>query len=130
MFDNEHDCVTLKKILIQLKIRFLRIIKKILEKEKENILAKHFYPHRYFTWDPIKFPTPHDMVANLTAKGRKMVIIVDPHTKREAGYFVHEDCTEKGYYVKDKDGKDYEGDWFYLFPSYFGPLCLLRTVEL
>ncbi|CAB3247164.1 unnamed protein product [Arctia plantaginis] len=64
---------------------------------------------KYFTWDPVKFPTPHDMVANLTAKGRKMVIIIDPHIKREAGYFVHEDCTDKGYYVKDKDGKDYEG---------------------
>ncbi|XP_026743419.1 neutral alpha-glucosidase AB-like isoform X1 [Trichoplusia ni] len=64
---------------------------------------------KYFTWDPIKFPHPSDMVANLTAKGRKLVVIVDPHVKREAGYFLHEDATELGYYVKDKDGKDYEG---------------------
>ncbi|KOB72666.1 Glucosidase II alpha-subunit [Operophtera brumata] len=49
------------------------------------------------------------MVANLTAKGRKLVVIVDPHIKREAGYFVHEDCLEKGYYIKDKDGKVFNG---------------------
>lgn len=49
------------------------------------------------------------MVANLTAKGRKLVVIIDPHIKREAGYFLHEDATEQGLYVKDKDGKDYEG---------------------
>lgn len=63
----------------------------------------------YFTWDSLRFPNPAEMVANLTAKGRKMVVIVDPHIKREPGYFLHEDATEKGYYVKDKDGKDYEG---------------------
>ncbi|KAI5631088.1 glycosyl hydrolases family 31 domain-containing protein [Phthorimaea operculella] len=39
---------------------------------------------------------------------RKLVLIIDPHIKREAGYFLHEDATEHGYYVKDKDGKDYE----------------------
>lgn len=68
---------------------------------------------RYFTWDPIKFSTPGDMVANLTAKGRRMVVIIDPHIKREVGYFVHDDATDNSYYVKDKDGKDYEGDPFY-----------------
>ncbi|KAJ8707977.1 hypothetical protein PYW08_010343 [Mythimna loreyi] len=64
---------------------------------------------KYFTWDHLKFPHPAEMVANLTAKGRKLVTIIDPHIKREAGYFLHEDATEMGYYVKDKDGKDYEG---------------------
>ncbi|KAJ0170469.1 hypothetical protein K1T71_013840 [Dendrolimus kikuchii] len=64
---------------------------------------------KYFTWDVEKFPHPAEMVANLTAKGRKLVVIIDPHVKREAGYFVHEDATDNGYYVKDKDGKDYEG---------------------
>ncbi|XP_013145415.1 PREDICTED: neutral alpha-glucosidase AB [Papilio polytes] len=64
---------------------------------------------KYFTWDPEKFRHPADMVANLTAKGRKLVVIIDPHIKREAGYFVHEDATEQGLYVKDKDGNIYEG---------------------
>ncbi|XP_035450853.2 neutral alpha-glucosidase AB isoform X1 [Spodoptera frugiperda] len=64
---------------------------------------------KYFTWDALKFPNPAEMVANLTSKGRKLVTIIDPHVKREAGYFLHEDATDLGYYVKDKEGKDYEG---------------------
>ncbi|XP_077284239.1 glucosidase 2 subunit alpha [Arctopsyche grandis] len=64
---------------------------------------------KYFTWDAIRFAHPNEMVTNLTSKGRKMVIIIDPHIKREGGYFVHEDATNQGLYVKNKDGKDYEG---------------------
>ncbi|XP_048486007.1 neutral alpha-glucosidase AB [Plutella xylostella] len=64
---------------------------------------------KYFTWDMEKFGHAGDMVANLTAKGRKMVVIIDPHIKREAGYFLHEHATDNGLYVKNKDDKDYEG---------------------
>lgn len=64
---------------------------------------------KYFTWDLEKFPHPAEMISNVTAKGRKMVVIIDPHIKREAGYFLHEDATENNYYVKNKDGNDYEG---------------------
>ncbi|XP_068624304.1 neutral alpha-glucosidase AB [Battus philenor] len=64
---------------------------------------------KYFTWDSEKFRHPGEMVANLTAKGRRLVVIIDPHIKREAGYFVHEDAMEQGLYVKDKDGNVYEG---------------------
>jgi len=49
------------------------------------------------------------MIQNLTMTGRHLVIIIDPHIKRDGNYFFHNDCTDKGYYVKNKDGKDYEG---------------------
>ena len=65
--------------------------------------------NRYFTWDSHKFAHPVEMIQNLTAKGRKMITIIDPHIKRESGYFVHEDCLREGLYVKDKNGKVYEG---------------------
>lgn len=64
---------------------------------------------KYFTWDSRKFPNPLEMVQNLTAKGRKLVVIIDPHIKRDASYFIHNDATSYGYYVKTRDGKDYEG---------------------
>ncbi|XP_072378517.1 neutral alpha-glucosidase AB-like [Diabrotica undecimpunctata] len=64
---------------------------------------------KYFTWDPIKFPHPDIMVNNLTATGRKLIVIIDPHYKRESGYFVHEDCLANDYYVKTKDNNVYEG---------------------
>lgn len=64
---------------------------------------------KYFTWDPVKFAHPEDMQNNLTATGRRLVVIIDPHIKRESGYFLHEDALAKGYYVKNKDGNVYEG---------------------
>ncbi|XP_032679832.1 neutral alpha-glucosidase AB isoform X2 [Odontomachus brunneus] len=64
---------------------------------------------KYFTWDSRKFPNPLDMIRNLTAKGRKLVVIIDPHIKRDNNYFLHNDATNLGYYIKNRDGKDYEG---------------------
>ncbi|XP_043279145.1 neutral alpha-glucosidase AB isoform X2 [Venturia canescens] len=64
---------------------------------------------KYFTWDSRKFPNPLEMVQNLTAKGRKLVVIIDPHIKRDTNYFLHNDATDNGYYVKTPDEKDYEG---------------------
>ncbi|XP_055683933.1 neutral alpha-glucosidase AB [Lutzomyia longipalpis] len=64
---------------------------------------------KYFTWDGHKFPHPLEMIRNLTERGRHLTIIIDPHIKRDGGYFFHNDCTDRGYYVKNKDGRDYEG---------------------
>ena len=49
------------------------------------------------------------MVNNLTAKGRKMVTIVDPHIKKDGGYYIHTECQSNGFYIKDPSGSDYEG---------------------
>lgn len=64
---------------------------------------------RYFTWDRMLFPNPEEMQKKLAAKGRHMVTIVDPHIKRDDSFHVHKEATEKGYYVKDASGKDYDG---------------------
>ena len=64
------------------------------------------------------------MAQNLTAKGRKLVTIVDPHMKRDASYFFHEHCEQNDFYVKDKSGKIYEG-WCWpgsaSYPDFFNP---------
>nr|AQW43007.1 aNeutral alpha-glucosidase AB [Nilaparvata lugens] len=70
---------------------------------------EHTDGKKYFTWDPVKFSKPLEMVKNLTDKGRKLVTIVDVHVKRDGGYFVHNDCENNGYYMKNKDGNVYEG---------------------
>nr|CAD7440543.1 unnamed protein product [Timema bartmani] len=70
---------------------------------------EHTDNKKYFTWDQTKFTQPIDMINNLTAKGRKLVIIVDPHIKRDGNYFLHQDAENNGYYVKNKEGKDFEG---------------------
>lgn len=64
------------------------------------------------------------MVQNLTAKGRKLVTIVDPHMKRDSSFFFHEHCEQNDFYVKDKNGKIYEG-WCWpgsaSYPDFFNP---------
>lgn len=64
---------------------------------------------KYFTWDSIKFPHPQIMQQNLTSLGRKLVVIIDPHIKRDSGYFLHNEALANDYYVKNKDGSVYEG---------------------
>lgn len=38
-----------------------------------------------------------------------MVTIVDPHIKVDSSYKIHNEIRSKGFYVKSKDGGDYEG---------------------
>nr|XP_060614241.1 neutral alpha-glucosidase AB isoform X1 [Anolis sagrei ordinatus] len=70
---------------------------------------EHADGKRYFTWDPNKFPHPQEMLQRLATKGRKMVSIVDPHIKVDTGYRIHNEIRSQGFYVKTKDGSDYEG---------------------
>ncbi|VDM44201.1 unnamed protein product [Toxocara canis] len=71
---------------------------------------EHTDGKRYFTWDPVKFSKPKEMIDALAAKGRKMVTIIDPHIKKDDNFHVYKDAKDLGYFVKDKDGTaDYEG---------------------
>jgi len=50
------------------------------------------------------------MLKNISAKGRKMVTIIDPHIKRDDSYSVYRDANaHDGYFVKNKDGGTYDG---------------------
>ncbi|KAK3211426.1 hypothetical protein Dsin_016132 [Dipteronia sinensis] len=70
---------------------------------------EHTVGKRYFTWDKDLFPHPEEMQKKLAAKGRHMVTIVDPHIKRDESFWLHKEATQKGYYVKDASGKDFDG---------------------
>lgn len=71
---------------------------------------EHTDGKRYFTWDSNLFPHPKAMQDKLWSQGRRMVTIVDPHVKRDDGYYIHREATAKSLYVKDKDGKkDFDG---------------------
>ncbi|KAK7350916.1 hypothetical protein VNO77_09968 [Canavalia gladiata] len=70
---------------------------------------EHTDGKRYFTWDRVLFPHPEEMQKKLSAKGRHMVTIVDPHIKRDENFHLHKEASEKGYYVKDHSGNDYDG---------------------
>ena len=66
--------------------------------------------HMYGVWDEKNFKDPEGMVKALDAKGRKLVIIIDPHLKRTRDYWLYAEAQDKKVLVKDTDGKsEYEG---------------------
>ncbi|CAL1712026.1 unnamed protein product [Somion occarium] len=65
--------------------------------------------HKYFIWDKKNFPDPLDMVNDVSANARKMVVIIDPHLKRTSSYPVYQEAVDNGVLVKTKDGNEYEG---------------------
>lgn len=64
---------------------------------------------KYFTWDKDMFKDPAAMCKHLDDHGRKLVTIIDPHIKNEAGYRVVEELKSKDLAVKTKDGSIFEG---------------------
>ena len=68
-----------------------------------------FSGKRYFTWDKTYFPNPKALFADIAAKGRKAVAIVDPHIKKDGDWDLYKAAAKAGHFVKAKDGADYEG---------------------
>lgn len=64
---------------------------------------EHTDSKKYMTWDKNKFPDPVHMQEDLASRGRNMVVIIDPHIKRDNNYEIHKIAEKKGYYVKNKD---------------------------
>ena len=63
---------------------------------------------RLFTWDPA-WGDPKQMDAQLEAMGVKTIAINDPGVKKEKGYWLSDEGTEKGYWATNPDGTDYDG---------------------
>ncbi len=73
---------------------------------------------KYFTWDSHNFPDPIGMQKQLDQRERKLVIIIDPHIKNEAGYPIVDELKSMGFAAKNKDGDHYEG-WCWPGSSYW-----------
>lgn len=46
---------------------------------------------------------------DVASHGRKVVTIIDPHIKRDPGYYIYQEAEQNHYFVRDKDGKDFDG---------------------
>lgn len=64
---------------------------------------------KYFTWDPHSFADPISMGKQLDTHGRKLVVIIDPHIKKEDNYHVVSELTSQDLAIHDKEGKIFEG---------------------
>ena len=73
---------------------------------------------KYFTWDPLTFPAPLEMQAQLDTHERKLVAIIDPHIKNEGNYPVVDALKAKDLAVHNKDDNIYEG-WCWPGSSYW-----------
>ncbi|KIJ66056.1 glycoside hydrolase family 31 protein [Hydnomerulius pinastri MD-312] len=66
--------------------------------------------HEYFMWDKKTFPDPVEMVQDVEGKGRKMVVIIDPHLRRSQEYPIYKIASDLEVLVKPKSGEgEYEG---------------------
>ncbi len=62
---------------------------------------------KVFTWDEKNYGKKGELFASLRERGIKPVTIIDPGTKLENGYFMHDEGITNDYFVKDTDGNVY-----------------------
>jgi alpha-glucosidase len=62
---------------------------------------------KVFTWNPRRFPDPAQMIADLGSDGFKVVTIIDPGVKVDAGYPAYNQGLSQGYFCRGLDGKPY-----------------------
>jgi len=51
---------------------------------------------RIFTFNTETFPNPREMLSKIVGDGRKLVLIIDPHVKKEDNYGIYEEVKERG----------------------------------
>lgn len=79
---------------------------------------------RVFTFDKSKFPDPKGLNDYLHSIDFKSVYMIDPGIKADTGYFVYKQGLAGNYWVKDKNGKEFNGNvWPGLcaFPDFTSP---------
>ncbi len=65
--------------------------------------------YRVFTFDEKGFPNPKELNDYLHSKNFKSVYMIDPGIKKDSNYFVWQQGEAIDAWVKDKDGKTYDG---------------------
>jgi alpha-glucosidase len=65
--------------------------------------------YRVFTFDPSRFPAPATLASELSASGVRLVTIVDPGVKIDAGYDVYRQGVEGRRFCVDESGRTTEG---------------------
>ncbi len=84
----------------------------------------HMEEYKVFSFSGENFPDPKGLISRLKEKGFRVIVILDPGIKTEAGYIPFEEGKSQGLFVKYPDGKDYEGQvWpgWCAFPDFTNP---------
>lgn len=66
---------------------------------------------RYFTWNKETFPEARKMLEKLRRDGRKLVTIIDPHSKVDESYWIYKEAKERRLNVMNKESEtDYQSE--------------------
>lgn len=65
--------------------------------------------YRVFTFDPVRFPDPRGMIAELKSMGIRIVPIVDPGVKLDLNYEVFREGVTAGYFCRKPSGEPFVG---------------------
>ncbi|HTA16927.1 MAG TPA: TIM-barrel domain-containing protein, partial [bacterium] len=65
--------------------------------------------YKIFTFDPVKFPDPAKLNADLHAEGFHTIWMIDPGVKAEPGYDIYDQGTQRDAWVKTASGVPYQG---------------------
>ena len=77
-----------------------------------------------FTVNKESFPDLEGLSAELKEKNIRLIPIIDAAVKKEADYDIYEEGKQKGYFLKDEEGNDFEGGvWpgITCFPDFLRP---------
>ncbi|GAA0137413.1 glycoside hydrolase family 31 protein [Paenibacillus sp. YSY-4.3] len=66
--------------------------------------------YRVFTFDPVRFPNPRKMIAELRDMGIRIVPIVDPGVKRDPDYLPYREGVRQDYFCRKLEGEVFIGD--------------------
>ncbi|MGI9591594.1 MAG: TIM-barrel domain-containing protein, partial [Myxococcota bacterium] len=67
----------------------------------------HMEGFRVFTWNARRFPDPKRLLGELTARGFRVVTIVDPGVKRDESFGPYRDGQQRGFFCRTADGEEY-----------------------
>jgi len=63
-----------------------------------------------FEWDKDMFPDPKGIISRLKARGLKTCVWINPYVGQRAAVF--DECMEKGYFIRNKDGSVFQCDFW------------------
>ncbi len=63
--------------------------------------------YKVFTWNPVRFSKPAEMLGKLKDMNVHTTVIIDPGIKVEKGYKAYEEGVNLNYFIKYPDRKDY-----------------------
>jgi alpha-glucosidase len=65
--------------------------------------------YRVFTFDPVRFPNPKEMLAELKEMGIRVVPIVDPGVKVDGNFPIFQEGVNANYFCKNQEGVPFMG---------------------